>query len=82
MPEGPLSEIASDWSADGNSILYFVNEAETSHDIWYLKRNEDGGFEPVPFLKTPYSERIGKFSPDGQALTSGQSPWLFSETLG
>ena len=47
----PLIERPLDWPPDGKYLLYKVNDEETRVDLWYLKRKQDdGGFEPVPFL--------------------------------
>ena len=62
-----LDEVSSDWSHDGKYLLYQLNDPETGADLWYLKRNEDGsGWEPHPFLQTPFSERTPRLSPDGR----------------
>ena len=61
-------EGVSDWSRDGQYILYHSRDDETTPvDIWYLKRKGDsGGWEPHPFLQTGSNERIGRFSPNGR----------------
>ena len=69
-------EWVSDWSRDGKYLLYHTNDPETGFDLWYLERNEDGsGWEPHPFLQTPFANRAAKFSPDGRyvAYVSNQS---------
>jgi Tol biopolymer transport system component len=66
LTSGPLDEIATDWSADQKFILYWAGSRETKAAIFYRERRNDGSFgEPVPFLKTTFNERGGKFSPDG-----------------
>ena len=52
-----LSERPHDWSSDGKYLLYAAEDPESKLDLWYLKRKEDNsGFEPVPFLRTPFNE--------------------------
>ena len=60
-------EFVSDWSSDGRYILYHRNDPKTGHDLWYLQRKDDNsGYEPVPFLQTPFRELAANLSPDGQ----------------
>ena len=63
---------ADDWSRDGRSILYEVNTSQ-GRDLWVLPLSGDR--KPVPFLKTQFNERKGRFSPDGKwiAYTSNES---------
>ena len=59
-------EFVSDWSSDGRYILYHRNDPKTGHDLWYLQRKDDNsGYEPVPFLQTPFRELAANLSPDG-----------------
>ena len=63
----PRNEYLTDWSRDGKSLLYWLDDPETGGDLWYLERNEDGSaWEPHPFLCTPFNELAAKFSPDGR----------------
>ncbi len=67
LAEAPRSEQLSDWSRDGKYLLYHLNDPETGYDLWYLERNEDGsGWEPHPFLQTPFNQFVPRFSPDGR----------------
>jgi Tol biopolymer transport system component len=64
----------TDWSADGRFILYSETNPQTNADLWVLPL--EGG-KPWPWLKTPYIEPAGRFSPDGkwiayQSNDSGQ----------
>ena len=61
-------EGVSDWSRDGEYILYHSRDDETTpFEIWYLKRKGDsGGWEPHPFSQTGSNEMVGMFSPDGR----------------
>jgi len=60
------NERVSDWSRDGRYILYSLLEAKNGYDLWYLKHNEKGDWEPHPFLQTASNERAPKLSPDGR----------------
>ena len=63
----PRYEMLSDWSSDGKYLLYQLQDPETGFDLWYLERNEDGsGWEPHPFLQTPFNQNVPRFSPDGR----------------
>jgi Tol biopolymer transport system component len=55
---------AIDWSADGRFILYQENNPQTSLDLWVLSL--EGERSHWPWLKTPFIEPLGKFSPDGK----------------
>ena len=69
----PLTEMVSDWSRDGEYVLYSGGASEM--DIRYLERTDQGGWEPRVFLATPFSERAAKLSPDGRfvAYSSDES---------
>ena len=72
----PRNESVSDWSQDGKYVLYDLVDPENGRDLWYLERNEDGsGWEPHPFLQTPFREVVPKLSPDGHyvAYVSNES---------
>jgi serine/threonine protein kinase/Tol biopolymer transport system component len=54
-----------DWSLDGRFAL--VVRSDKAYDLWYLKQKDDaGGYEPLPYLDTAFSERAGHFSPDAR----------------
>jgi eukaryotic-like serine/threonine-protein kinase len=63
--ESPEDKVLNDWSPDGRFLLYVTpNTPKTGADMWYLPLF--GNRKPVPFLKTDFLERAGKFSPDGR----------------
>ena len=74
--EGATDEGAiTDWSSDGRFAL-IVRSGNGQYDLWYLKRkDDDGGYEAVPFLETDFMERSGQFSPDDRwvAYVSNES---------
>ena len=64
------------WSRDGRYLVYQELNAETGHDVRYIRLETDGGAsEPVTFLATPAGERAPKLSPDGRfvAYASNES---------
>ena len=64
-----LDEGDHEWSSDGRFLVYMIVSPDTGHDIWYAKRKADGSLEdPVSFLQTPFSERIGALSPNSRFL--------------
>ena len=52
------------WSADGRFMLYSSQDPKTSADLWVLPMV--GDHTPSVFLKTPFREIYGVFSPDGR----------------
>ena len=62
LPPGP-DRVPSDWSPDGQHILYQENDARTRFNLRVLRMP---GREPLPYLETPFAERDGHFSPDGR----------------
>jgi Tol biopolymer transport system component/tRNA A-37 threonylcarbamoyl transferase component Bud32 len=74
----PQTKVATDWSADGRFLLYMGADPQTDWDLWVLPLEGDrpsttsrrpepaGGRTPWVFLKTPFNERMGAFSPDGR----------------
>jgi Tol biopolymer transport system component len=59
-------ERVSDWSRDGQYILYSVADSNDGHDLWYMRRKSKDGWEHQPLLQTSFSERTPKLSPDGR----------------
>ena len=61
-----LKEIAtpSDWSRDGQFILFNMVGPNTGDDLWVLPVKGDR--KPQVFLQTEFNERQGQFSPDGK----------------
>jgi Tol biopolymer transport system component len=61
------------WSADGRFLLYTSLDPQTGEDIWVLPLVGDR--TPSVFLKTPFGEGSGTFSPDGRwvAYSSNES---------
>ena len=66
---GGPNKYARSWSSDGRFLLYNSGRAgaQTGNDLWVLPLSDEG--KPRPILQTPFSERHGRFSPDGQWVT-------------
>src|SRR5262249_36243778 len=62
--ESDQNKIPLDWSPDGRFLLYRSNDLKTGWDLWILPMGADK--KPFIFLKTPFEERDGQFSPDGK----------------
>ena len=54
----------SSWSADGRFVLYHSIDPQTAGDLWVVPMAGDR--TPSVFLKTPFREAWGAFSPDGR----------------
>ena len=66
--ETPALEWVSDWSRDGSYILYTAVDPENSWDLWYLKRDQEGGWDPLLFLQTKFRELTARLSPDARFI--------------
>ncbi len=68
----PQLKVPTDWSADGRFLLYFSSDPQTDKRVALLSNNDlrvlplEGDRTPWVFLKTPFQERNGQFSPDGR----------------
>jgi hypothetical protein len=64
---------SADWSTDGRYWLIADSSQETGFDLWFVPATGDA--KPQPYVKTPYNELDGQFSPDGKwiAYTSDES---------
>ena len=55
---------ATDWSSDGQFIVYEDRDPKTNHDLWVLPRS--GGQKPYAIVQTTFNEMKGRLSPDGK----------------
>jgi serine/threonine protein kinase len=66
--QSPNNQFATDWSRDGRWVAYMEVSPGTERDLWVLPAAPDGksapGATPVPYLRTPFNERWGRFSPE------------------
>jgi hypothetical protein len=73
--EGNSGEYPDSWSADGQFILYELNDPKTSWDLWILPWADR---RPRPVIQMSLRQEAGRFSPDGrwiayQSTESGRS---------
>ena len=59
------NKVPSSWSADGRFLLYISVGPSTGADLWVVPMAGDDR-TPSVFLKTPFNEAWGAFSPDGR----------------
>jgi serine/threonine protein kinase len=57
-------QVPTSWSSDGRFLMYLSVNPETKADLWVLPMQ--GDHTPYVFLRTPFREAYGVFSPDGQ----------------
>lgn len=71
LPLG-MDRFPTDWSIGGRHILYHEGPNDQQRDLWTLQMPER---TPKRFLGTKFSERFGRFSPDGRwvAYTSNET---------
>ena len=63
LPSHGTLQSPDDWSPDGRYLLYSDRNPDTGWDLWLLPL--DGQADPIPFLRTPFSEFSASISPDG-----------------
>ncbi len=56
------------WSADQKYFIYARMVRRGGADILYLRRNEEGGYESVPFVADEFDSDGPQLSPDGRFL--------------
>ena len=54
----------TDWTPDGNTLVYSLMDSMTQWDIWLLPMA--GARQPIPFLRGSSNETDGRISPDGR----------------
>jgi Tol biopolymer transport system component len=57
-------KVATSWSKDGRFLLFNSVDPQTNVDMWVAPTTGDR--TPSVFLKTPFREGYGMFSPDGR----------------
>jgi Tol biopolymer transport system component len=65
--------IPTDWSPDGQNIMFSAPAPDSGNDLWLLPLGEER--KPAKFIASPADELHGNFSPDGRlvAYTSNES---------
>jgi Tol biopolymer transport system component/predicted Ser/Thr protein kinase len=68
LNQSPDNQYASDWSRDGRWLIYHQVSPGTGRDLWVMAMTAGGnvaaGDAPRPYLKTPFNESWGRFSPE------------------
>jgi Tol biopolymer transport system component len=71
------SKIVSQWSRDGQYLVYSNADVKTGGDLWVFPIGEvpSADRKPKPFLRTQFNEYQGQISPDGHwiAYTSNST---------
>jgi Tol biopolymer transport system component len=57
-------KVPMSWSPDGRFLMYLSFDPVTNADLWVLPLQGDR--TPYVFLRTPFREALGVFSPDGR----------------
>jgi Tol biopolymer transport system component len=61
----------SDWSSDGQYLVYTQQNPKTGADIWVLPNpaaRSETDQKPFPFANTPFLETQGQLAPDGRSM--------------
>jgi len=66
LTSGDHNQRPLSWSPDSWVLVYNDDDTVTRRDIWALSL--EGERKAQPFIQTPYSEGIARFSPDGHWL--------------
>src|SRR2546430_1796971 len=67
LKPGTDSKWPSDWSRDGQFIVYVQLSQKTQYDLWILPTFGDR--QPRPYLTSEFSEFNGRVSPDGHWMS-------------
>ena len=59
-------KIPTDWSRDGQFLIFEQEEPMSGWDLWALSMKGDS--RPFPVLQSQFNEIHGAFSPDGEWL--------------
>lgn len=66
ISSAPIFDLATDWSPDGQYLVYFRIGAGTQEDLWYRRLSADANSadgQPKVYLNGPSKEFLGRFSP-------------------
>ena len=67
--ESALDKFPSDFSRDGNYLIFYQIDPVTKYDLWALPMTGDR--KPFPLLQSGYNEHRATLSPDGKWLAYG-----------
>jgi eukaryotic-like serine/threonine-protein kinase len=62
------NKLPTDWSRDGNFIIYSESRPKTKWDVWVLPMNGSGKDKPLSVVQTIDNDTSGTLSPDGRWL--------------
>ena len=62
--DGAHGEYPDSWTPDQRALLYELNDAKTSWDIWVLPVSPQG--PPHPLIQAPERQEFGRISPNGR----------------
>jgi Tol biopolymer transport system component len=60
---GGADKMPLDWSADGQFLIYSMQDDKNGSDLWTLRLSDR---QALPFAHTPFDEGQGQFSPNHQ----------------
>ena len=67
VTDSPDRGLPTDWSGDGRWIIDYKQDENGKYDLWIVPVTADGTLrrddKPRPYLRTPFNERFGRFSP-------------------
>jgi Tol biopolymer transport system component len=63
LQTSPNFQVPTDWSKDGQFLLYYETDPTTARDVWALPMTGSDR-KPRVVVNTPFDERSGQFSPD------------------
>jgi eukaryotic-like serine/threonine-protein kinase len=69
--KSPHTKSVTDWSLDGQWLLYRDADPHTGFDVWALPMA--GEQKPLPLVLTSFDERDAQFSPDGKWIAYGSN---------
>ena len=65
---GRFTTYPSDWSRNGQFIIYVERDRATKNDLWALPL--DAERKPIPLVRTNGDDALGRLSPDGRWLAA------------
>jgi WD40 repeat protein len=63
----------TDWSRDGHFLLFNQLSGKAVRELWVLPLDAAGGQKPIPFLRSDFDSRSGRFSPNGRWVAYGSN---------
>jgi len=67
VTDSPDRGLPTDWSGDGRWIIDYKQDQNGKYDLWIVPVTGEGKLrrddKPRPYLRTPFNERFGRFSP-------------------